>query len=128
LIVVDASALVDALVTRGPAAARIADEDLAAPHLVDAEFGNAVRRMTMSGELTAQSAQRTLDDLAGFEIMRYAQVELLSRAFELRQNASIYDALYITLAEFLDAPLVTIDRRLAGIPGTFAVVEVVPSA
>jgi hypothetical protein len=42
---------------------------------------------------------------------------LAPRAWELRQNLSIYDATYVALAELTDATLITLDRRIAGAPG-----------
>jgi predicted nucleic acid-binding protein len=41
---------------------------------------------------------------------------LAGRSWDLRRNLSIYDASYVALAELLQIPLVTLDRRLAGAP------------
>jgi predicted nucleic acid-binding protein len=125
VIVVDASALIDALVGEGRATGRLAGEELAAPHLLDAEVGNVIRRKAIAGELDPALGEQALADLAGLEILRYGHVRLLRRAWQLRDVLTVYDALYVALAETLEAPLVTLDARLAATPGTGAVVEVV---
>jgi predicted nucleic acid-binding protein len=125
LIVVDASVLIDVLVGEGRGVGRIADEDLNAPHLLDAEVANVLRRRTLSGALDAAFAARALDDLNELQIARYGHLELLERCWELRSNLSVYDALYVALAEALDAPLVTLDQGIAAVPGIRTTVEVV---
>lgn len=126
MIVVDASTLVDILVGDGRATARLANEDLAAPHLLDAEVGSALRRLVHAGAVDARRAATGLDDLADLEIERYPHGTLSRRAWALRHNVTFYDALYLALAEALDAPLVTLDARLAAAPGARARVEVLP--
>jgi predicted nucleic acid-binding protein len=66
-----------------------------------------------------------LDAMAAFPLTRYPHRGLLPRVWALRDNLTAYDAVYVALAEALDAPLVTRDRRLAAGPGHQAVVEVV---
>jgi predicted nucleic acid-binding protein len=126
LIVVDASAMVDSLVWPGAAAARLADEALCAPHLLDAEVGSSFRNLTLSGEQSTERAGGLLDDFRSIEVLRYAHDSLVGRAWQLRANLTFYDALYVALAETLELPLVTLDRRLAGAPGVRAVVEALP--
>jgi predicted nucleic acid-binding protein len=125
LIVVDASVLVDALLAHGPARTRIADESLLAPHLVDAEVGNALRRLVHHGELAHEAASEALGTLRELEVERFAHPPLVSRAWELRQSATFYDALYIALAEALEVTLVTADAALARVPRVRTNVEVV---
>jgi predicted nucleic acid-binding protein len=62
--------------------------------------------------------------MAALRITRYAPVLLLQRIWRLRQNLSAYDAAYIALAEKLQAPLITRDRRIAVAPGHTAAIEV----
>lgn len=126
MIVVDASVVIDVLVGEGRATDRLADEDLAAPHLLDAEVGNVIRRKTLAGQLDAATARQALGDFVELEISRYGHTILLPRAWELRANLTVYDALYVALAEVLEAPLLTLDGRVAGAPGLRAVIEVVP--
>jgi predicted nucleic acid-binding protein len=129
LIVVDASVVIDLLMDRGPSGRRIASliagEPLAAPHLLDAEIGHAVRRSVLRGLLSASLALSALDDLTRLRLTRHSHTLLLARAFELRDNATMYDALYLTLAELLGATFVTRDKALAQVPGVAARVEVV---
>ncbi len=94
-----------------------------APHLVDAEIGHALRRIVRSGELSVRAARSALDDLADLPLRRAGHVGLLSRAWELRENVTFYDGLYVALAERLGLPLVTLDSRLASAPGIRARVE-----
>ncbi|MEX1006255.1 MAG: type II toxin-antitoxin system VapC family toxin [Acidimicrobiia bacterium] len=126
MIVVDASVVLDALVATGGTHTRLAGEDLAAPHLLDAEVANALRSRNRTGDLDAVSAHRALTDLAALEVERFSHVHLLTRVWELRDNLTVYDALYVALAEALDIPLVTLDTRTAAAPGTTAVIEVLP--
>jgi len=40
------------------------------------------------------------------------------RAWELRENVTVFDAAYVAVAEVIRAPLATLDRKLAAAPGT----------
>ena len=128
MIVVDASIVFDALRGHLPVAARLVDETLAAPHLIDVEIASATRSAVAGGELTPARAEALLDDFADLDILRYQHTDLLPRVWELRHNLSAYDAAYAALAEWLDEPLVTRDARLARAPGVKAKVELLPVA
>lgn len=128
MIVVDASALVDLLLptdNAGTVAARLLDSDepLAAPHLVDVETAHALRRYVRFGELDNREGRKAIDDLADLPIRRYPHEILLPRVWDLQHNLTAYDAVYVALAELLDAPLVTRDRRLARAAGHDAEIE-----
>ena len=118
MIVVDASALLEALL-RTPAAAAVeqrlfeAGQSLHAPHLLVVEVAQVVRRYAANGAIEAERGRMALFDLADFPIRRYPHGFLLSRVWQLRNNLTAYDAVYVALAEALDAPLLTRDRRLA---------------
>jgi predicted nucleic acid-binding protein len=130
MIVLDASAAIDLLLNSPPSGARIAGRVAAertgiiAPHLIDAEVGQVLRRFLLAQEISVQRARAALNDFAQLPIARYPHVPLLERAFALRANTSFYDALYLALAEAVDAPLITCDGSLARIPGVKARVEV----
>lgn len=128
MIVVDASALLEVLLQTGAAAAVEArlfgGDTLHAPHLLDLEVTQVLRRYERAGELSSRRGLEALADLAGFRIERYPHHLFLERVWSLRANATAYDACYLALAEALDAPLLTMDRRLAGVPGHGATVEV----
>ncbi|MBI3201936.1 MAG: type II toxin-antitoxin system VapC family toxin [Myxococcales bacterium] len=128
--VVDASIVVDFLLGIPPyfepIAARLESRarSLAAPHLLDAEVAQVLRRHVRSGQLTAGRAAAAFDDLSALPITRYAHSPLLKRAFDFRDNATVYDGLYLALAEALRAPFLTRDEALSAIPGCRAEVEV----
>ena len=130
MIVVDASALLEALLRTSAAAAvarRLFDsgQTLHAPHLLDVEVSQVIRRYAAAGELDAERAREAVADLADFPLLRYPHDFLLPRIWELRSNLTAYDAVYVALAEVLGAPLLTRDRRLAAAPGHHAQVELV---
>jgi predicted nucleic acid-binding protein len=130
MIVVDASALFETLLRRPNAEAverRLFDpsETLHAPYLLDVEVAQVLRRYAANGEIDGERGRMALADLADFPLRRYPHEFLLPRIWDLRQNLTAYDAVYVALAEALDAPLLTCDRRLATAPGHRARVEVV---
>jgi predicted nucleic acid-binding protein len=118
MIVVDASALLEVLL-RTPEAetveARLFEEGqtLHAPHLLDVEVAQVLRRYAITGEIDAKRGSEALADLADFPIRRYQHGFLLKRAWTLRNNFTAYDAVYVALAEALKARLLTRDQRLA---------------
>lgn len=132
MIVADASAVVELLLgPDGAVAEELARrlggrEVVVAPHLVDVECAQVLRRFERAGDLDAGLARACLDDLLDLPIDRYPHRDLLPRAFELRANVTAYDGVYLALAEALDAPLLTADTRLVEIPGCAAEV-LVPS-
>jgi predicted nucleic acid-binding protein len=130
VIVLDASALVELLLgtpTGRAIATRIADPALGlhVPHLADVEVAQALRRYAKDGELDAAAAAVALADLRSLDLQRHAHEPLLDRIWELRQNLSAYDAVYLALAEVLDTVLLTCDGRLARAPGAARRVELV---
>jgi len=129
LIVLDASAVV-AWLLRQPNEARIAarmfgrGQTLHAPHLLDVEVCQALRKCVLSGLMTDTEGTEALRDFASLPVRRYEHEPLLERIWDLRANLTAYDAVYVTLAEALSAPLVTCDVRLRGASGHTAKVEV----
>ena len=122
MMVLDASAAVDLLLDVGPRAEgvrrAIAEHgpEIAAPHLLDVEVAQVLRRQVASGTVTSSRALEALDDLVDLPLLRHAHAPLVHAAFGLRHNLTIYDALYVVLAAALDAPLVTCDAQLARLP------------
>jgi predicted nucleic acid-binding protein len=100
-------------------------QTLHAPHLLDVEVTQVLRRYAASGVVTASRAEEALQDLLDLRLRRYPHVLLLGRAWELRDNLTAYDAMYVALAEMLDATLVTCDARIASASGHRARVQVI---
>lgn len=118
MIVVDASALLEVLL-QTPLGASVEDRllenvhALHAPHLLDIEVVQVVRRLVLAQDMDRERAQAALDDFLAFPVQRHAHEFLLPRVWALRDNFTAYDATYVALAEVLDATLITHDRRLA---------------
>ncbi len=127
--VVDASAVVDLLLRLASydrIQARLArsGESLHAPFLLDAEVLQAVRGYALRRQLSPSRAVEALEDFGELRITRYPHLPLVPRVWELRNNFSAYDALYVGLAEALNAPLVTSDGALARARGHHARLEI----
>ncbi len=128
IIVVDASVVVEALTVPQSLASdalRRCDAAISPAHL-DAEVGHALRGLVRGGLLDATEARDCLDDVATSGIVRFPLAPLVRRAFELRENMTFYDALYVALAELQDLPLVTTDSKYTRVPGLRCGIEVVP--
>lgn len=127
VLVVDTSAILEVLAARDPAPGlveRLADDgDLHAPHLIDVEILQALRRMVRREEISEDRAADVRSDFADTAIVRYGHPPLSDRMWELRHNLSAYDAAFVTLAELLAVPLVTCDGRIASAAGHDARIE-----
>jgi predicted nucleic acid-binding protein len=130
VIVIDASAALEVLL-RTPCAAALEarlfqrGESLHAPHLIDLEIAQVLRRYALSKQATARRCGEALEDWQAFSVHRHAHEPLLARVWMLRDNLTAYDAAYVALAEALDAPLLTRDARIANAPGHGARIELV---
>ena len=128
MIVVDASVVGHWLLAsrRSKVPASLVDgAELAAPHLIDAEVGHTIRRHLLTGLISLERATIALEDFMTLPIERYAHTTLLPRAFALRHNATIHDALYLALAEALGARLLTRDAALTAVPGLHISIELI---
>ena len=128
MIVLDASAAVDWLLQTN-SGQRIErriyahSETLHAPHLLDLEVTQVLRRLTQQGVVSGTRAAEAVHDLVDLRLTRYPHIVLLPRIWQLRHNFSAYDAAYIVLAEKLGAPIITRDGRLASASGHGATIE-----
>lgn len=121
MIVVDASTLVEFLLGRPEVIEAVTrelsgalDEALHAPELIEPEVLNALRRLLRSGHIDSAQADRAVLDLEDVRLVRYPHSPLRARVWELRDNLSAYDAVYLALAEMLDdSVLLTGDSGLA---------------
>ena len=130
MIVVDASALLEFLLQTSLGArveARLfgEEDELHAPHLLDVERAQGLRRLVRTGEVSSGRAEEAIADLTDLDLHRHAHLDLLDRAWKLRDNISAYDAMYVALAEAIEAPIITCDSPLAKAPGLRARIEVI---
>ncbi len=130
MIVLDASAAFEWLLGT-PTGARVDErmlsraESLHAPHLIDVEIAQVLRRYAALGAVTAARAREAMQDLIDLPLIRYPHDLLLPRIWVLRENFTAYDAAYVALAEALGAPLLTCDRKIASGALHHARVEVI---
>lgn len=130
MIVLDASATIEWLLQSATGVKidqRISSpsESLHAPHLLDVEVVQVLRRYVRDKTITARRGQEAFEDLADIRLNRYPHDFLIPRIWDLRATLTAYDATYVALAEVLDAPLVTCDAKIAAASGHHANVEVV---
>lgn len=132
MLVVDPSCLCEVLTGRPSSEAvrdRLgSDADHAAPHVIDAEVFGVIRREHLRGHLDRTEAAQAVEELEAWPGERYGNRLLLARAWQLRDSVRGWDAMYVALAEALDAILVTTDRRLAAATGSTCRIDVVNHA
>src|SRR5213075_937366 len=130
VIILDASAAIEWLL-QTPAGIRIDKRifsplvPLHAPHLLDIEVAQVLRRYVRDKTIAAQRGQEALEDLGDLALNRYPPDFLIPRVWELHATLTAYDAVYVALAELLGAPLLTCDGKIASAPGHHATVEVI---
>ena len=129
MLVVDASCLAEVLIgslSSEEVRDRLGtDQDQAAPHVIDVEVFGVIRRAYQQGHLDGTAAAQAVEDLHDWPGERFGHRLLLARAWELRATVRGGDAMYVALAEALDAVLVTTDARLAASPGPTCNIEVI---
>ncbi len=130
MIVLDASAAIEWLI-KSPAGAKVdrrvfalPSVTLHVPHLLDVEIAQVLRRYVREKMMTGSRGEEALQDLLDLPLNRYPHDILMPRVWELRAALTAYDAVYVALAELLDAPLITCDRKIALASGHRATVEV----
>jgi len=129
VIVIDASAAIEWLLNssagRRVRDVLLSDDVLAAPHLIDIEIVQVLRRYVRRREITPERGRLALRDLSDVQLNRFPHLPMVERIWEQRDRFSAYDAAYVSLAEALDATLLTCDRRLASAVGPRVRVEVI---
>jgi predicted nucleic acid-binding protein len=131
-VVCDASAMVTVLLDSGFQGTWLADRlggvELYAPTLLPFECSNIFRRHELGGLISADQAAQAHADLLDLPVDSFPYESVAQRVWELRHNLTSYDAAYVAVAELLDAPLITLDRRLSAAPGIRCSVEVPPDS
>jgi predicted nucleic acid-binding protein len=128
VIVLDASAAIDWLLQTA-AGKQIEErifsrgESLHAPHLLDLEVAQVMRRLVREGAVSAPRADQAIQDLLDLRVTRYPHFVFLPHIWRLRDNFSAYDAAYVALTEKLGATLITRDARLASASARVASIE-----
>ncbi|MFI5309642.1 MAG: type II toxin-antitoxin system VapC family toxin [Gemmatimonadales bacterium] len=130
MIVTDASVVLEVLLRTADGerlARRLfgAEESVHAPHLLDVEVAQVLRRYVARGDVDPERGRAAIELLGRFPLTRHPHEPLLRRVWALRANLTAYDAVYVALAEGLDATLLTRDRKLANAPGNRATVDLV---
>jgi predicted nucleic acid-binding protein len=129
-LVVDAGLVVSALVDTGPegkwAEEQLATDSLIAPHLMPVEAANILRRGTLAGDISADTAALAHEDLLALRVELFPYSPFASRVWELRLNVTAYDAWYVALAESLEVRLATLDRRLSRASGCRCIFQTPP--
>lgn len=128
--VLDASFVTDALVVGGAHGTavqrRLAEVRQAhAPHVLGVEVVSALRGLHHGGQVSHAVSMAALDRLAALRVALHTFAPFQARIWELRANATPYDAWYLAVAEAVGEPLLTTDRKLAAVPGVRCAVEVV---
>lgn len=116
MIVIDNSALVEALIGTSPSkelVTVVAEEQLHVPHLIDYEFRSALRGLLLAGKVSAPRVEGARMVKESLPLTRHSDDVTGGRAWDLRSNFNAYDATYVALAELLDCPLVTTDAKIA---------------
>jgi predicted nucleic acid-binding protein len=131
VIVVDASVIVELLTDESSSSELVIDalgRDPAwvVPEHLAIEVASALRGLWLAGRFTDAEFDACLTALSTLELWLFPTMALLPRIRSLAANATAYDAAYLALAEHLDAPLLTLDRKLARVPGSEARVQVIP--
>jgi predicted nucleic acid-binding protein len=130
MIVLDASAVIEWLL-QTPVGAKVDRRifsrpiSLHAPHLLDLEVAQVLRRYVRDKVLSAQRGREALEDLKGLALNRYPHDFLIPRVWQLRASLTAYDAVYVALSELLEAPLLTCDGGIASASGHHAAIEVI---
>ena len=131
-VVTDASVLVAVLVDSGRegkwAESAVAEGSLAGPELALAEASNILRRLEQAGKISRLEANSAHRDLLRLDLELFPFAPFADRVWALRNNLTSYDAWYVALAEVLDCPLVTIDRKLSRASGPRCQILVPPTA
>ena len=94
--------------------ARQSRDRLHVPAFMTLELGNVIAKKIRRGELTKMDGKTILKELRHLPFQRHADERLFPAAYELALDTqqSVYDCLYLALAEAVDGRMITADRKL----------------
>ena len=128
MVVVDSSAILDLLLGNRTAPALrtrfLQEEKLQAPHLIDLEVLQVLRRHARFGDLDVARARTAIEHHHRLPIERHPHEPFIALIWQLRNNFTSYDAMYVALGIALEATLITADGPLARAAAPFLPVEV----
>ncbi len=129
MIVIDASVLANVVGDDGSDGQRARQafrdaDDVAAPDLADVETVAVLRKRWIAGTVSDERFAAAVDDLRQLDLDRYPARGFMRRAYELRANVTVYDSVYVALAEALSCELLTADQRLANASGPRCAIRV----
>lgn len=89
--------------------------ELQAPDLIQVEVGSVMLKAVRRKWMDLDEAGRVLEDMAAAPVRLFPANQHIVEALRIaqQQGGSLYDAIHISLAHSLEAPLATNDTRLA---------------
>jgi predicted nucleic acid-binding protein len=127
--VLDTSAVVDFLVGE-QSSSEVADllrqeRTVAGPDLLIFEVVAVFRRQVQQQGMNPDRAKSAVEDLGDLPIELFPTLPLRARVWDLRDNFTAADAFFVALAERLDEPLATKDRRLGNAAKTYTNIQII---
>lgn len=126
MIVLDSSVAIAALTGHRPSREAVAGQRLLAPHVIDIEIAHGLRGLVIGRKLPAPDAERVLELWLRLAVDRVPMAPFLHRVWELKDNLTAYDAVFVAVAEGHGVPLLTADRRLAAAVGPKCPIQLIP--
>ena len=127
--VLDTSGVVDFLVGE-QCYSEVADllqqeRTVAGPDLLVFEVVAVFRRQVQQQGMNPDRAKSAVEDLGDLPLELFPTLPLRARVWELRDNFTAADAFFVALAERLDEPLATKDRRLGIAARTYTSIQII---
>jgi len=123
--VLDASAVIDALIRRDLSAYAAAEPQYFEPSVMPYEVADVLRKLEVTERYGRQRYDDAFEQLMRFPATYWPWEAVADRVWELRHNVTSTDASYVAVAEATGGTLLTRDRRLAAAPGIRCPIEVV---
>jgi predicted nucleic acid-binding protein len=98
---------------------------VAGPDLLVFEVVAVFRRHVQQHGMNPDRARSAVEDLGDLPLELFPTLPLRARVWELRDNFTAADAFFVALAERLDEPLATKDRRLGTAARTYTNIQII---